>query len=535
MKRPSPPERERPALARPAAQSPQEPSETPIGNDHTITGLSSDDRPRAERRRAARSAAREGRHPQDGPTPAQQAELAALFDLLGVTVRPDRRGTQTARCWSTQAHEHGDRHPSLRINLVQCVWYCHGCGIGGGLIDLREAAGQTTPDDTGVRSRGHGYLALLNAVALQASPDTDVVGMLPPNLVANLRARTGHYLKDSTLKRATQTLLAALVIVGTETDSTRGVRLSELDAIALGVTKMEWKELRPVLAALGIECVVGDSCNPHYRYSRSIGAGRGRGGAHAATTFTITPRVFTNLGYSTVMLHHTPSTTTSGVPQFGSERASAQQAARFASAAPIPDEGPGFHRMPSWATIAADMQSGSMRLPATGGVVRWVKPPFSLRVDLVERHGPGVPRHLLAMERAGLVQRSGRGAGAVAWLTPLCESVLERDEAAGRSRLGAMVAVKRDKWKDVKQRALECRVVAERDPVELVVPLPDDVAWVAHGGRLVDAVTGEFVAQADVEPSWLFEDGGAGWWAWATADDDDRTDVEGSYDAKRAA
>lgn len=36
-------------------------------------------------------------------------------------------------------HLHPDTHPSLRIKPVSNVWYCHVCGVGGGVLSFRDA------------------------------------------------------------------------------------------------------------------------------------------------------------------------------------------------------------------------------------------------------------------------------------------------------------------------------------------------------------------------------------------------------------
>jgi hypothetical protein len=73
-------------------------------------------------------------------TPEQQDEFVRLFATEGVT----RGRPGNVRCpW------HPDRHPSLSVDWVRAVFFCHGCHVHGGLRELRKRANVGSSADVG--------------------------------------------------------------------------------------------------------------------------------------------------------------------------------------------------------------------------------------------------------------------------------------------------------------------------------------------------------------------------------------------------
>ncbi len=48
-----------------------------------------------------------------------------------VRYHPSRNGWQTIRCPNEYAHQHGDKNPSARVNIVEGAFICHACGVKG--------------------------------------------------------------------------------------------------------------------------------------------------------------------------------------------------------------------------------------------------------------------------------------------------------------------------------------------------------------------------------------------------------------------
>lgn len=59
------------------------------------------------------------------------SRLEAVLDRYGVQYNVLRQGEQPMRC-----PVHDDRVASASLNLGLEVWHCHGCGAGGGPVNM---------------------------------------------------------------------------------------------------------------------------------------------------------------------------------------------------------------------------------------------------------------------------------------------------------------------------------------------------------------------------------------------------------------
>ena len=70
--------------------------------------------------------------------------VRGFFAELGIAL-PDRGGENVqTRCFvNPKAHSHGDRHPSMSVNVEHGAWNCKSCGAKGGAYDAGIALGLT--------------------------------------------------------------------------------------------------------------------------------------------------------------------------------------------------------------------------------------------------------------------------------------------------------------------------------------------------------------------------------------------------------
>lgn len=66
------------------------------------------------------------------PAVVDDSPMVRVVSALGIV--PVRAGKEIAVC----CPRHADTRPSLMLNLEKQVWYCHPCGVGGGIARLRS-------------------------------------------------------------------------------------------------------------------------------------------------------------------------------------------------------------------------------------------------------------------------------------------------------------------------------------------------------------------------------------------------------------
>lgn len=424
--------------------------------------------------------------PKRGSRDGEQAEFVNGLRVLGIEARRVR-GWQPFRCWNADGHANGDRHPSMQVSVEFCGYVCHACGIRGGLREIRAlTGGRQRRSGTEMRSMPIGQLiAVLWALA---DPNTDLLSLLPPAAVAELRARTGRYRKDSTLRRALALYVTVLLTQFEHAGRTAGVRLTAADADAAGLHPRVWRELRDVVGLLGFVAIVGQS-GRHVR----PGEGFGKAGKLTATTWAIT-----DCAYSKVKEAEGSITSTSGVCAMRQARALCQVEAVMATGAPAAEAGPSFHGRGTSAWVMADLLSEWTHVPATGRVEKLTGVSFTLISDLVVRHGPGVKRLLREMEADGLVERCmpyrcGAYLGVVP--TDAGASAFYADAAAGRGLREERVSKQRQAWTDYQRRRLTDSQPAGPQPQVW----PVEACWVSLGdGRVVHEQTGEIRTLAEL-------------------------------------
>ena len=62
--------------------------------------------------------------------------LLKVLDSYGVHYKPARQGWQSVSCPNPHGHSHGDKTPSMRVNLSNGGVICHGCTIKGSGYDI---------------------------------------------------------------------------------------------------------------------------------------------------------------------------------------------------------------------------------------------------------------------------------------------------------------------------------------------------------------------------------------------------------------
>ena len=62
--------------------------------------------------------------------------LLKVLDQYGVKYKTGRNGWQSVSCPNPHGHVHGDKTPSMRINITNGGVICHGCSIKGSGYDI---------------------------------------------------------------------------------------------------------------------------------------------------------------------------------------------------------------------------------------------------------------------------------------------------------------------------------------------------------------------------------------------------------------
>jgi hypothetical protein len=66
----------------------------------------------------------------------------SFYEAIGVPLPAGHADEASVRCFANpEAHEHGDRNPSARVNRQHGGWCCHGCGAAGGAYHAALARG----------------------------------------------------------------------------------------------------------------------------------------------------------------------------------------------------------------------------------------------------------------------------------------------------------------------------------------------------------------------------------------------------------
>lgn len=421
-------------------------------------------------------------------TPDEVREFRSLLRQLDRDV-PEREGWHRVRCWHAEAHAHGDRDPSMSVNTSLCWFVCRGCGIRGGLAELRRTAGTSGP------AEGAPALpATIEALARLGSFGSELLALIPSEALDALRSKTGRHKRDRPLEANLRTLLSAVAERMTVVGRTVRVQFSALDAHAAGIRAETWCDLLELLPYLGIEVHRGQSG----RCLGRGGRGRGRGGMLAATEVSTVLLVseYPNVKGKRVSIRESESR---GIPKrIPADPSATLRAARAVRAPLSADDRPSLSRRPAVARMLADLETASDVLPAADG--RMIRPGSLTLAALVQTHGRSVRRTVRTAELLGLVEivrvaRAGTSSRAgVVWLTDLGAEVLAADSAAGAARLTAEVFERRRRWHDHQRRILSER--SERARCRAVTHAGGALApWAPHAHGFVRHVeTGEIVS-----------------------------------------
>jgi hypothetical protein len=431
-------------------------------------------------------------------TPAEVDEFRRLFAsdrFPDGQPRPiPAKRTPMVRCW-----HHPDRTASVHVTPESCVWHCHSCGRGGGLVELRAEVG-VTPDD---RSR-FSMASDLDWLASWCEPGADPMSWLAeyPDAIDELRSRTGRHKKDRTISDNVMRLLASVHGCMVAADRTIGVRYTQLDAGRDGISAGLWQDLVAMpLAALGgrplislwLDVVVGESgrCARLWR-------GTGQGGAFRATTVSVA-----FLDYSTGG-ERRKGTTGEISPRNNPETSflTPEVTVTASVAASVPrSDVPTLHRRRAVAMLLATLSNSSRQIDGTN----IIEPADSLTISvLVGLFGDRIRRTIRAAEALGWVtveRVPGARAHGVVKLTAEGHSRLNDDhKGATWWRNDRADRVGRD-WANRQKAAraaldagsADARARAHARHVEAHRAVHDDVApWLACGrGRVRHAVTGE--------------------------------------------
>ncbi len=184
-------------------------------------------------------------------TTQEKTEFLELLNALGVRrIRRSEKGWQSVQCFRLHAHAHGDRKPSLSVILDTCGFHCHGCGIRGGLVALRQHAGTGAP-------RGQIAPAVFPLARL-GSLDAHPLSLVPVEEVEELRRKTKRHKRDGRLNDHLRLLLAIIAERMIEEGHTRNVRFTATDARLGGLRVETWSDLLPLLHNFGIDVSVGE-------------------------------------------------------------------------------------------------------------------------------------------------------------------------------------------------------------------------------------------------------------------------------------
>ncbi|AGI12932.1 putative DNA primase [Propionibacterium phage PHL112N00] len=77
---------------------------------------------------------------QPSTSSSHTSDTCRLLDTYRIRYNPSRN-EQHILC-----PFHDDHQPSMSINLDKGVWYCHTCGVGGGLAQLQQRLEERNPN-----------------------------------------------------------------------------------------------------------------------------------------------------------------------------------------------------------------------------------------------------------------------------------------------------------------------------------------------------------------------------------------------------
>ncbi|AII28837.1 putative DNA primase [Propionibacterium phage PHL064M02] len=77
---------------------------------------------------------------QPSTSSSHTSDTCRLLDTYRIRYNPSRN-EQHILC-----PFHDDHQPSMSINLTKGVWYCHTCGVGGGLAKLQQRLEEENPN-----------------------------------------------------------------------------------------------------------------------------------------------------------------------------------------------------------------------------------------------------------------------------------------------------------------------------------------------------------------------------------------------------
>lgn len=369
-------------------------------------------------------------------TSEEQAEFLSLVRSLGIQPK-QRQGWQPARCWNRAAHAHGDKRPSLSLNLGACWFHCHACQMKGGLVEARRHAGQERPE--------RGRLVSLDEIARCADFDVDPLRFIPQVEIDALRARTGRHKLDRALTRNLRLLIAAAVRAFDQTGKATGVRFTSADAMEAGIRPQVFTDLVRLLPWFGIDVEVGESG----RTCSKKALNRKRPHLKA----TVIQRKKAKTYYS--FLKFSASVSSSPAPSFPhltstTKSTRLRRDAVIAAGQAVKTESKSYgslRRSHAVAALLADLDSFRSVIPASGGSIG--RTGSRTIEELVNAHGPSVRRTIRKAELKGLVVVV-RSLGTVT-LTRVGERVLRRDVENGREREATRAAKIRENWKGAQE------------------------------------------------------------------------------------
>lgn len=413
-------------------------------------------------------------------TPSERVEFVELLRRLGREVPDVGDRPVSVRCWNTDAHSHGDRSPSMSVNLWRCVWRCHGCGVHGGLVTLRAAAG-VEPTVRTSPSRD----AALDRLARLGSFGSELLHRIPPEQLERLRAETGRHRRDRVLEQNLRLMLAAVWQQMVTVERTAGVHFGMLDARQSGIRMGTWSDLLHLLPFLGVAVERGDSG----RCLARGGRGRGVYGRCARTTVSLTAALWDNSG---VKEEPSPGHPSHGVIPKPRPGATLRAAHAAQSKVTADTDLPTFSRRPAIARLMADLGSLTTQTPATGGFRAESQPRSAMVSELVARHGPGIVRTIASAKSLGLVSvvPTARRRDCTLVCAPIdALDALDHDAAAGAARLRADVTMRQTAW-----QSWQTDYLAGRSRCDRARDIDTAAPWVTHGpGFVRHAVTGEIV------------------------------------------
>jgi len=432
-------------------------------------------------------------HTQRGATlrntsaPEFVTEFVAGLEALGVNVKG--HGQQSARCW-----RHEDRHPSMSVNPSKCVYFCHACGEGGGLVDLRRHLGVSRPDDAPVS-----ITAALNRLGALASPEADLLACIPDEAITELQTKTGRHKRPTVLADHLRRVLASIHATMTDRERTLSVPYTAAHAERDGIHPAVWHHLvsvhlealgGPLITALGFIVSVGESgrwCGRRFR-------GTGNNGTFKATELTFT----TNCEYPKLM--EVSSNSKKEAPprdihnrEAVVESAGPESVRRASIAARVPRSSrPNLHRRHAVAALLSDLALAGTIPSETGA--GWGRLGLRTTMDLEAVYGPRIRRTIRAARDLGWVSVAVDPVDRSVGLVMLSNDGLQRlndDFKVGDELLDKKVKARRDWWRrkqtNLRKEALErARAIARSHTAGRATP------WVPIGeGRVRHELTAE--------------------------------------------